>query len=43
MRSGDAPNVANATLTAALFHRKSLVDEVFPTCVYTVALLGRGI
>ncbi|WP_375466666.1 hypothetical protein [uncultured Nostoc sp.] len=24
---------------AALLHRKSLVDEVFPTYVYTVALL----
>ncbi|MEH2248226.1 hypothetical protein [Nostoc sp.] len=41
LRCANSSHLLRETLTRALPKRKSLVDEVFPTCVYTVAL-GEG-
>ncbi|WP_292859293.1 hypothetical protein [Nostoc sp. LPT] len=43
MGSPQVEHLALETLPRALLHRKSLVDEVFQTCVYTVAPFRREI
>ncbi|WP_334971970.1 hypothetical protein [Nostoc sp.] len=40
LRCANSSRLRRETLPRALLHRKSLVDEVFPTCVYTVDLQG---
>ena len=43
LRCANSSRLLRETLPRALLHRKSLVDEVFPTCVYTVAFYERNL